>query len=47
MRRTVINVLAYCRVSSDEQKKGCSLEEQERQEEEQMQRMMTKNKFDD
>ena len=25
------NVLLYCRVSSDEQKKGCSLEEQERQ----------------
>ena len=31
MRRTVINVYLYCRVSSDEQKKGCSLEEQERQ----------------
>ena len=31
MKRTVTNTLLYCRVSSDEQKKGCSLEEQERQ----------------
>ena len=26
-----LNVILYCRVSSEEQKKGCSLQEQERQ----------------
>ena len=27
----ILNVILYCRVSSDEQAEGCSLDEQERQ----------------
>ena len=33
MKKTneILNVILYCRVSSDEQAEGCSLDEQERQ----------------